>query len=314
LGDATKLTGRHLFTSESVAEGHLSEANVGDKLSGGGLHSHVAFDDVTGPIPLEKKLELMVALRDSFGKVSQREMARRLGLGKTTVNRWNAEMGLHHQKFTCDESFFDTWTEESAYVLGYVFTDGNVQCDPIGSRWGLTITASEKDVNHLEQVRQLLKITKPLLYASKTRSYRMIIANRILAEKLVRLGVVPHKSLIMEFPQIPSQYLRHFIRGVVDGDGSVFYFDRVRSPYFVIRIASGSRSFLLRAEAAIMAQTDISARVYMAHPENTYVLDYTCSRAERLGAWLYEGSHIFLNRKYKAFAVMKAKRSARIAA
>ena len=307
------MVGRHLFTSESVAEGHPSSLESRSNTYGW-LYSRNWSPSVPATIAPEIKKELLLILRASFGVASQRKIARKLGLGKTTVNRWNAEMGLRYHKFSCDVPFFDTWTEESAYVLGYVSTDGNVQCDPVASRWGLTITASEKDVDHLERVRQLLKITKPLLYASKTRSYRMIIANRILAEKLVKLGVVPHKSLIAEFPRIPPQHLRHFIRGVVDGDGSVSYFDRPRSPYFAIRIYSGSQRFLVGAEAAISAQTNISARVYNAHPGNAYVLDYTCSRAERLGAWLYADSHIFLDRKHKAFATMKAKKSPRIAA
>jgi hypothetical protein len=308
------LAGRHLFTSESVTEGHPDTFYSTNLNFQGGLYALTTLTGTKERITPGRKEELLSILRADFGKVSQRETARRLDLGKTTVNRWNALMGLRHQKFTCNESFFDVWTEESAYVLGYVYTDGNIQCDPIASRWGLTITANERDVDHLEGIRQLLQITKPLLYAPKTRSYRMMIASRVLAEKLVRIGVVPRKSLIVEFPQVPRTYLRHFIRGVVDGDGSVSYIDRPRSPYFAIRIYSGSQRFLFGAEAAIVAQTGISARVYLVHPGNAYVLDYTCSRAERLGTWLYEDSHIFLDRKYTAFATMKVKRSARIAA
>jgi hypothetical protein len=87
---------------------------------------------------------------------------------------------------------------------------------------------------------------------------------------------------------------------------------RSRSPYFAIRIFSGSPRFLVGAEAAIADQTGIPARLRLAHPDNAYVLDYTCSRAEKLGMRLYENNHIFLERKFKAFAMMKPKRSAKI--
>jgi len=301
------MAGRHLFTSESVAEGHPEMALLTEPSDGCRLYALRDYNDVARWIAPERKRDLLPKLRENFGRISQRETARLLGLGHTTVNRWYGEIGLKHQKFTCDESFFDVWTEESAYLLGYIFTDGNVQCDPVASRWGLTITASEKDVEHLERVRQLLKVTKPLLYASKTRSYRMAIANRTLAEKLVKLGVVPRKSLIVEFPRVPPEYLRHFMRGVVDGDGSVFYFDRPRSPYFAIRVYSGSRKFLVGAGKAVKDQTGIPASVREVH-KNAYVLDYTCSRAERLGRWLYDDSHISLERKRKQFIEMKTKR------
>jgi hypothetical protein len=301
------MTGRHLFTSESVAEGHPGRTLCLEPFLGGPLYVLGSCNDMGRTIAPDVKSGLLPKLRSNFGRISQREAARLFGLGHTTVNRWYNEMGLKYEKFTCDESFFDNWTEESAYVLGYIFADGNVQCDPIESRWGLTITASEKDVAHLERVRQLLKITKSLLYAAKTRSYRLNIANRTLAKKLVKLGVVPRKSLIVEFPRVPTRYLRHFIRGVVDGDGSVFYFDRPRSPYFTIRVFSGSRKFLTGAGRAIMGQTGIPARVRMVH-KNAYVLDYTCSRAERLGRWLYDDSHIFLERKHSQYTFMKARR------
>ena len=251
-------------------------------------------------------------MRASFGILSQRDMARRLGLGRTTVKRWTAEMGLRYRKFTCNESFFDTWTEESAYTLGYVFTDGNVQYDTRASRWGLTITAAQKDESHLEKIRQLMRITKPLTYSAKTRSYRMTIASRVLAEKLVEKGVVPRKSLVVDFPDVPVPFLRHFIRGVVDGDGSVFYFDRHRSTYFSIRIYSVSRLFLIGAQAAIEEQISVASYPRRVH-KNVFVLEYTCARAERLGRWLYEGSHIFLPRKHQAYLKMKEKRGYQIA-
>lgn len=296
----------HLFTSESVAEGHPDFA-IPPLGEGWSLSSLTDFYDTTRPYSTERKAELVERLRSSFGSQSQREMARRLGLGKTTVNRWMAEVGIKHQKFTCDECFFDTWTEESAYVLGYVFTDGNVQCDPVSSRWGLTITAAQRDLAHLERVRHLLGITKPLLYAESTRSYRMNIASKVLAEKLVDRGVFPRKSLSMDFPAVPLPFLKHFIRGVVDGDGSVFYFDRPRSPYFSIRIYSGSRLFLIGAQAAIRTETSIGSHPRRVH-KNTYLLEYTCGRAETLGRWLYEGAGIFLARKQQAYLAMKEKR------
>jgi hypothetical protein len=258
----------------------------------------------------EKKKALKPILQANFGKISQREVARRLGLGKTTVNGWNAEMGLRHEKISCNELFFDSWTEDSGYVLGYIYADGNTQNNPGRSRWALTITASEKDVDHLDRVRQLLQVTKPLLYSAKTRSCRMIISNRALVEKLIGIGVNPRKSLVVEFPRIPNVYLRHFIRGVVDGDGSVSYFNRKRSPYFEIRIFSGSRRFLVGASQAIETVTTISANVQHSHG-NTYVIRYSSSRGERLGAWLYDDAHIFLERKHQAYVLMKTKRSAK---
>mgnify|MGYP002625860766 CR=1 FL=1 len=39
---------------------------------------------------------------------------------------------------------------------------------------------------------------------------------------LIRLGAIPNKSLILEFPKdIPNDLIRHFVRGYFDGDGCI---------------------------------------------------------------------------------------------
>jgi intein/homing endonuclease len=35
------------------------------------------------------------------------------------------------------------------------------------------------------------------------------------------MGMVPNKSLVLKFPDIPKEMYRHFIRGYFDGDGSL---------------------------------------------------------------------------------------------
>lgn len=253
----------------------------------------------------KRKQELIPFVKNNFGKISQREIARRLGIGKTTANRWCKENGLYYKKHTSNDRFFDKWTENSAYILGYIFTDGNVVWNLKKSHWTLTITASQKDKDHLEKIRNLLSSTKPLLYSEKTKSFRLIAVNKILCKKLMKIGVVPKKSLIVKFPRIKKRYLRHFIRGVIDGDGSVNYFERERSPYFSIRIYSGSPKFLKKLAKSIKREINISAKVRRVHG-NTFKVSYTCSKGKKLADWIYKDADIFLNRKFQQYIVMKS--------
>lgn len=206
-------------------------------------------------------------------------MARRLNIGKTIVNRWSKELGFCYIKHTSNEKFFDELNENSAYVLGYIFTDGNVSWNPNKSYWSLTITSSEKDKNHLENIRKLLSSTKPLLYSPKTKSYRLIVTNKKICQKLMKFGVIPNKSLTVNFPNISKEYLRHFIRGVIDGDGSVSYVNREKSPYFEIRIFSGSQNFLKRLLKVLNKEINISTKIKKVH-KNTFMLRYTCARGK----------------------------------
>lgn len=246
----------------------------------------------------EKKVKLLPLIKLNLGKISQREIAKRLRIGKTTINRWSKELGYKYQKHTVNEKIFNQFTEESAYLLGFIYADGNIAWNPKRGYQSLTITASAKDKDHLERIRSLLSSTKPLLYSVKTNSYRLIVSNKELCLRLMELGVMPKKSLILKFPTfIPKEYLRHFFRGVIDGDGNIRYVDREKSPYFEITIASGSESFSKDLIDAIDKQIDVTTKLRKVKG-NTYILQYSCARGEKLAKYIYSSSNIFLERKY----------------
>lgn len=260
------------------------------------METELTFSKRNTQISLEEKNKILLFIKSNFHKLSQRKMAKILGLGKTTINRWSREVGLVFKKHTVNETFFDEFNEASVYLLGLIYADGNIAWNTEKGYYSLTITASEKDKAHLENIQNLLSSTKPLLYAPKTKSYRLIASNKNLCQKLMRLGVTPKKSLTIKFPEIPKDYLRHFIRGVIDGDGNVRYVARERSPYFEITIASGSLEFCKGVVKAIKESLGIDANIRKV-AKNVYVIQYSCSRGERLAEYVYRDTTIFLNRK-----------------
>ena len=294
------------YTSESVTD-HLTYESSQNFIKDSSISF---FHEISSPknteiimqnkISLNEKREYLPYIKENFGRLSQREIARRLNLGKTTVNRWSKEIGLEHKKHIVNENFFDKFDENVAYLLGYIYADGNIAWDTKKGYYTLTITASEKDKNHLERIRNLLSSTKPLLYAPKTKSYRLIANNKPLCQKLMKLGVIPRKSLTVKFPDIPKDQLRHFVRGVIDGDGNVRYVERKRSPYFEITIASGSKDFCESLVQSIRESIDIHANIRKVS-KNTYVIQYSCSRGERLADFIYTDAHLFLERKYAEY-------------
>lgn len=249
--------------------------------------------------PKQKK-NMIKYIKSNLNKYSQREIARQLNIGKTTVNRWCVEeLNFKPTKHTVNENFFDELNELSSYILGFIFADGGISWNPKKHYWSLTITSSAKDKEHIEKIRKLMKSTKPLLYAKSTNSYRLIITNKILCQKLMELGVIPRKSLTLNFPEyIPKSLLKHFIRGIIDGDGNVRYVNRKRSPYFEITIASGSKTFIRRLGKVIFEQTNILSSPRKVG-KNTYILQYSCNKGKKLANWIYLNSNIYLKRKFK---------------
>jgi hypothetical protein len=62
------------------------------------------------------------------------------------------------------------------------------------------------------------------------------------------LGGTENKSLTLEFPEVPKEYLPDFIRGYFDGDGSIMRLknNRVNSAF-----TCGSKKFLIKLHQAL---------------------------------------------------------------
>ena len=157
-------------------------------------------------------------------------------------------LAIKHGKFEnfeyddIDESFFNKWTPEMAWVLGLIFTDGNFQNTPgLGSR----ISIHSMDLEMLEKIRGLLRSSraitrKPQSYDKSKLIYRFEFYREEMRKDLAGLGLTERKSLTMQFPNVPDSCKRHFIRGCWDGDGSVFFSaGKLRASY-----VSGSQLFV----------------------------------------------------------------------
>lgn len=248
------------------------------------------------------KLYCFGYIKQNFDKLSQREIARRLKIGKTTVNCWSKNLGLFFKKHSVNEDFFKKWSPKMAYIVGYIMADGNIAWNPSPKKSyrALTITAAKKDRNHLEKIRKILQSTKKLLYSSGTKSYRLIVHNKTICQDLMKIGVIPRKSLRNKFPMIPKKFLRHFIRGVIDGDGSVGFIDRERSPYFEIRVYFASENFCQDFVKHINNDIRVGTSPRKIG-DNLWNARYTCQRGLNVAKWIYKDTNLFLKRKFRQY-------------
>lgn len=133
-----------------------------------------------------------------------------------------------------NDHYFDVIdSEDKAYLLGWMYSDGYIKkeqspnSDYIAERLGLAI--NDGDVQILELLRDKLKTNNQIYfydttsgYSADTRYCRIIISNNNLVDGLMKHGVVYNKSNIIKAPiDIPYDMRRHFIRGYMDGDGSI---------------------------------------------------------------------------------------------
>jgi hypothetical protein len=148
------------------------------------------------------------------------------------------------QKIDVNEDFFSAWSNEMAWVLGLIFSDGNLH----DSEPRLHITQKEPEL--LEKVKSLMNCNAKLIHSPKKiyksgvsgETYTLQIFNQKIFDALTQIGLTPDKSLTVNFPDIPAECIRYFIRGCWDGDGSVFIDNQ--SGYIRASYISGSLNFI----------------------------------------------------------------------
>ena len=187
--------------------------------------------------------------------------------------------------------FFRVWTPEMAYVLGYWWADGYMYLKPHGAH---EIEIASNDRDHLEMMANVIGGTYSLRKVSSTSNcYEITFCSKEMYQDILAHGGTPRKSRTIGFPYVPPELLPHFVRGVVDGDGTLAW----NGDRPVLHIYSGSRQFLFDIAAAIEHATGMYAPNVNANRALWYI-KWSTIRAKSLASWLYfDNPGIALERK-----------------
>lgn len=203
--------------------------------------------------------------------------------------------------FDINEDFFSKWSPEMAYVLGLIATDGCV------SRTG-TVSLCINDKDLLGKVKDVMGSAHTIKYYGHQEGlYSFNFSRQKLCADLNRLGIFPNKSLNIRFPDVPDAFLIDFVRGVFDGDGSVFFEKRSSKLPLRASFISSSKDFIETLEAKLRALGMPKRTLYQHKTKNavSYMIRYAHADSIRLFKLLYNKNAIknglFLARKYKKF-------------
>jgi hypothetical protein len=158
-----------------------------------------------------------------YPSIGTEEIARRMSKHPSTIQKFLKKKNvlLPKQKYNHNRHFFETFTPESCYWAGMMLADGYVSQSK--NLFGMHLQASDKP--HLENFINCIGSNNELLYDKNSDAYCMQIYGAECKKGLmVNFNVMPKKSKTATYPtDIPEAMQNHFIRGIIDGDGSITF-------------------------------------------------------------------------------------------
>ena len=191
-----------------------------------------------------------------------------------------------------ENAFEEIKTEEQAYWLGFLYADGYISKDN-----HIELKLSIVDYSHLEKFAKFIDYKKDINtgIANKKAFCRINFRNKKMNHDLISLGCTNSKSLNLNFPsnkQVPQNLIHHFIRGYIDGDGSVF-----QSPNDKPRFSFLGTREIIEGIVKTMSWKQNKIR----KPSGAYSTEYGGWHVYEIIKPLYKDSTIYLDRKYQSF-------------
>jgi hypothetical protein len=149
------------------------------------------------------------------------------------------------------------------------------------------VSIGSKDVEHLELLRHAIGVGK-LTRITGSEVFKLVICRKEMYDDLLRLGGTERKSLTLIWPTVPEEFLAEFVRGYVDGDGSLMWHQTGNSLQPLLEVA-GTREFITGLAIAARAVTGVPVPTCHSHSEtnNTWRMMWYGIAAKCLAIWLY---------------------------
>lgn len=228
--------------------------------------------------------------------------ANELGIGKNTFSRLMKEYGIPTvgvqgaRKNFYNEKYFDIIdTEEKAYWLGFIYAVGCVYRGSDKHSYRLQINLKQSDEEHLVKFQNAIGSNYKLYNNLNTKSVSLKVNSTRMCEDLIRHGVVCSKSLIVKPPKIKDELIRHFVRGLFDGDGSISWL-RGRTPKVTIITGSEELANWLKYRLS-----GFNIYIYKRTHDLYSLESQSVSVVKDFYNTIYSNANVCLNRKYIKF-------------
>jgi len=246
------------------------------------------------------------------------EIAAALGVTDSSVTYWARRAGivlskseglkrsyetkrrLHHRTrtYTLNEAAFEgDLTPGTAWVLGHIFGNGYI-CTQ-GEKWTGFQVCGDLDICQ----KIALVIGSDVEAKAIKGCYEVRFFSDRLVESLTRYGLHPAKTYDMRWPDLPAAFVKHFVRGFWEADGTVTSRKSNGSVLPVLSATSCSEAFMRPLHGIVRVVAKSQANLFSCQPKKGHrfhMSSFVGNPAVRLGDWLWKDVPVDIrgDRKY----------------
>jgi hypothetical protein len=183
------------------------------------------------------------------------------------------------------------------YLVGLITSDGCLSSD------GRHIDITSKDNMFLSKIKNHYGFVNKVCNKYNgigQLNFHLTLSNRSFYEFLLSVGLSPNKSLTIKSVDVPAEYFCDFLRGLIDGDGSIRRWQHPSNyrEQWSLRIYSGSKNFIDWLGNATEELLKVRGKTHQ-NANNTWVLKYGKMAAKNIAARCYYKDCFGLDRKIK---------------
>lgn len=199
-------------------------------------------------------------------------------------------------------------TEEKAYFLGLLLTDGSIRKGKRGHQSTLRLQLKVEDEYMILNLKKALNSTNTIEYDKRPgkKCAGIEIVNQKICNDLAKFQIIPNKTYLLNdigINLIPKHLQRHYLRGLIDGDGSIGIEEPYNQPW--IYFCGYNKNFVMGFQRVIDDFLKEEKHNKLSK-DNVYKCKWKgAKKVSKILIWLYEDATIYLERKKKFYDLYK---------
>lgn len=201
-----------------------------------------------------------------------------------------------------DSPYTPLWSPALAYAVGLLVTDGSLSVD------GRHIILTSKDIDQINTFQHCIGTSLKIGITKNPRAsaFRVQIGDVKLYRWLLTIGLSVRKTYSLGVIDIPYEYFIDFLRGHLDGDGSITTYtdasNASKNKKYVytriwVRFISASKPHLDWLQREIISHIGITGRLHTVKPTDTrrvpmYILKFGKKESLKLFPALYYSPNV----------------------